>query len=102
MSLEEAAVVTGVTALLKSETLIPVNSNLALRLPLSHSVPPPHPHPERTYAYTCALNDIGWKKKTGMEKAVAGLYLETASTVGEQSDGDRKETERRKGWEWGG
>lgn len=38
VSLEEAAAVAGVTAVLKSETLVPVNSNLALRLPLSHSV----------------------------------------------------------------
>lgn len=48
MSLGEAAVVAGVTALLKSETLVPVNSNLALRLPLSHSVhPPEHTHMHR-------------------------------------------------------
>lgn len=37
MSLEEAAALAAVTALLKSETLVPVNSNLALRLPLSHN-----------------------------------------------------------------
>lgn len=41
VSLEEAAALAAVTALLKSETLVPVNSNLALRRPLSHSVPPP-------------------------------------------------------------
>ncbi|CAB1441023.1 unnamed protein product [Pleuronectes platessa] len=37
VSLGEAAAVDGMTALLKSETLVPVNSNQALRLPLSHS-----------------------------------------------------------------
>lgn len=49
VSLGEAAAVAGVTALLKSETLVPVNSNLALRLPLSHSVHPfQHAHTHTT------------------------------------------------------
>lgn len=49
VSLQEAAAVTGVTAVLKSGTLVPVNSNLGLRLPLSHSVQTPQTH---TYTHS--------------------------------------------------
>ncbi len=68
MSLEEAAAVAGVTALLKSETLVPVNSNLALRLPLSHSVHPP------THMHTHTKSG---EEKEEMEEEVAVFYLET-------------------------
>ncbi len=66
VSLEEAAAVAGVTALLKSETLVPVNSNLALRLPLSHSLhPPTHTHTHTHTHYTDTHMIVGGRGEDG-------------------------------------
>lgn len=87
VSLGEAAAVAGVTALLKSETLVPVNSNLALRLPLSHSV---HPFQHaRTHTTTRTNPERGAERRAdGRGGCVLSGELKLTA-LGEQ--GDREE-----------
>lgn len=89
VSLEEAAAVAGVTAVLKSGTLVPVNSNLALRLPLSHSVQPPQTH---TYTHSPTQG----RKRRGLRRRWCVLSGELISTVGERVNGDRKERGKKR------
>ena len=84
VSLEEAAALAGVTALLKSETLVSVNSNLAPGLPMSvHSAEQTHTH---THTPT----------RKGAEDEVVVLYGELISTVlWEHGDGQVEEQGKR-------
>ncbi len=93
VSLGEAAAVAGVTALLKSETLVPVNSNLALRLPLSHSAhTPEHTHTQRTHTHRLGRGRRGDGGGGGC--VLSGELISTV--LGEQGDGEGKKRGRGK------